>query len=170
MLMTQVKNMVNKENINPMWILCDKESTVDIIKNKSMVTNIRNTNNLIEITGIGGEPIRVNKVADLLVYGTVYHHPSVAANILSFHKIIKRFKSVKYDNGVKDAFVVTRDDNSTMEFVPSREGLYHYDFLLSIKRRQEAEKLKEQKAMVINTVEEVKQNFTKREIENAEEA
>jgi hypothetical protein len=105
-----------------------------------------------------------------LVYGTVYHHPSVAANILSFHKIVKRFKSVKYDNGVKDAFVVTRDDNSTMEFVPSREGLYHYDFLLSIKRRQEAEKLKEQKAMVINTVEEVKQNFTKREIENAEEA
>lgn len=49
-------------------------------------------------------------------YGTVYHHPSVAANILSFHKLVKRFKSVKYDNGIKDAFVVTRDDDSTMEF------------------------------------------------------
>ena len=104
-------------------------------------------------------------------YGTVYHHPSVAANILSFHKIVKRFKSVKYDNGIKDAFVVTRDDDSTMEFIPSREGIYHYDFLLSIKRRQEAEqKLKEQKAMVIHTVEEVNRNFTKNEIESAEEA
>jgi hypothetical protein len=51
-----------------------------------------------------------------LGYGTVYHHPSVAANILSFHKLVKRFKSVKYDNGIKDAFVVTRDDDSTMEF------------------------------------------------------
>jgi hypothetical protein len=162
--------MVNKESINPMWILCDNESTVDIIKNKSMVTNIRNTNNPIELTGIGGEPIRVNKVADFLGFGTVYHHPSVAANILSLHKIIKRFKSVKYDNVVKDAFVVTRDDDSTMEFIPSREGLYHYDFLLSIKRRQEAEKPKEQKAMVINTVEEVQWNFTKCEIENSEEA
>ena len=49
-------------------------------------------------------------------YGTVYHHPSMAANILSFHKLVKRFKSVKYDNGIKDAFVVTRDDDSTMEF------------------------------------------------------
>ncbi len=53
----------------------------------------------------------------------------------------------------------------------SLEGLYHYDFSLSIKRRQEAEqKLKEQKAMVICTVEEAKRNFTKREIESAEEA
>ena len=114
--MTQVKNMENKESINPMWILCDNKSTVDIIKNKSMVTNIRHTNNPIEITGIRGEPIRVTKVGGLLGYGTVYHHPSVAANILSFHKIVKRFKSVKYDNRIKDAFVVMRDDDSTMEF------------------------------------------------------
>jgi hypothetical protein len=46
-LMSQVKNMENKESINPMWILCDNESTVVIIKNKSMVTNIRHTNNPI---------------------------------------------------------------------------------------------------------------------------
>jgi hypothetical protein len=169
--MTQVKNITDKESINPMWILCDNESMVDIIKNKNMVTNIQNPNNPIEITGIGGEPIRVNKVGDLLGYGTVYHHPSVAANILSFHKIIKRFKSVKYDNGVKDAFIVTRDDGSTMEFIPSKEGLYHYDFSSSKKRRKEIEqKLKEEKTMVIRTVEEVKRNFTKRELENAEEA
>jgi len=42
---------------------------------------------------------------------------------------------------------------------------------LSVKRRQESEqKLKEEKAIVINTVKEVKRIFTKREIENAEEA
>jgi hypothetical protein len=169
--MTQVKKITDKESINPMWILCDNESTVDIIKNKNMVTNIRNTNNPIETTGIGGEPIRVNKVGDLLGYGTVYHHPSVAANILSFHKIVKRFKSVKYANGVKDAFIVTLDDVSTMEFIPSKEGLYHCNFSLSMKQRKEIEqKLKEEKTMVIRTVEEVKRNFTKRELENAEEA
>lgn len=42
-LMTQVKALTNKESINPMWTLCDNESTVDIIKNKNMVTNIRHT-------------------------------------------------------------------------------------------------------------------------------
>jgi len=143
-LMTQVKALTNRESVNPIWILCDNESMVGIIKNKNMLTNTQRTNNPIEITGIGGDPIRVTKVGDLLGYGTVYHHPSVAANILSFHKIVKRFKSVKYDNGVKDAFIVTQDDDSTMEFIPSREGLYQYDFSLSVKRRQEFEqKLKE---------------------------
>jgi hypothetical protein len=33
-LMTQVKNMTDKESINPMWILCDNEYTVDIVKNE----------------------------------------------------------------------------------------------------------------------------------------
>jgi hypothetical protein len=68
-----------------MWILCDNESTVNIIKNQNMVTNIRITNHPIEITGIRGEPIRVTQVGDLMGYSTVYHHPAVVANILSFH-------------------------------------------------------------------------------------
>jgi hypothetical protein len=95
--MTQAKMLAYKEQINPMWILCDNESTVNIIKNRNRVTNIRKTNNPIEITGIGAEPIRVTQVGDLMGYGTEYHHPAVATNILSFHKLAKRFKSVKYD-------------------------------------------------------------------------
>jgi len=63
---------------------------------------------------------------------------------------------VKYDNNVKDAFIITRDDNSTMEFVPSTDGLYHYDFNLSIKRRLELEKIQKAKTMVIQTVEGIK--------------
>jgi hypothetical protein len=42
-------------------------------------------------------------------------------------------------NGVKDAFVVTRDDNSEIEFIPPRDGLYHYDFTLRVKHRIEIE-------------------------------
>jgi hypothetical protein len=55
----------------------------------------------------------------------------VAANIIYFHKITKRFKSVTYDNERKDAFVVERDNRSKMEYVPSKEGLCYYDFNLS---------------------------------------
>lgn len=48
-----------------------------------------------------------------------------------------------YDNKMKDAFVIKRDDGSEMEFIPSKEGLYHYDFNISIKRRIALESLKE---------------------------
>jgi hypothetical protein len=69
--------------------------------------------------------MKVTLEGDLLGNGTVYYHPEVAANILSFHILSKRFKSVRYDNTKKDAFVITRDDGSEMEFIPSKEGLYH---------------------------------------------
>jgi hypothetical protein len=169
-LMTQAKSVNGRQGIDPMWILCDNESTVDIIKNKAMVTNIRTTNNPVEITGIGGMPIRVYQVGDLLGYGTVYYHPDITANIISFNHLVKRFKPVKYDNNVKDAFIITGDDNSTMEFVPSTDGLYHYDFNLSIKRRLELEKKQKAKTMVTQTVEGIKRNFTKKEQEQVDKA
>lgn len=133
-----------------------------------MITNIRNTKNPIAPTGIGGEPIKVTLEGDLLGYGTVFHHPRIAANILSFFRMAKRFK-VKYDNMMKDAFEITRNDGSKLEFIPLEEGLYHYDFNLSIKRKLEMEK-KNEKVMVINTVENIKRNFMKKELEKADQA
>jgi hypothetical protein len=166
--MTKVMWIGKKEEINPMWILYDNESTIDIIKNKEMITNIQNTKNPIAPTGIGGEPIKVTLEGDLLGYGTVFHHPRIAANILSFFRMAKRFK-VKYDNMMKDAFEITCNDGSKLEFIPLEEGLYHYDFNLSIKRKLEMEK-KNEKVMVINTVENTKRNFMKKELEKADQA
>lgn len=114
--------------------------------------------------------MKVTLEGDLLGNGTVYYHPEVAANILSFHILSKRFKSVRYDNTKKDAFVITRDDGSEMEFIPSKEGLYHQDLNISIKRKQELKNVKiQQKILVINIVEEIKRNFTKKEIEKVDE-
>jgi hypothetical protein len=148
MLMVQARVMNGKQGTNSMWILCDNLSTIDIIKNKNMITNIRNTNNPVEIMGIGGTTIRINQVGDLLGYGTVYYHPDVSANIILFYHLVRRFKSVTYDSKINDAFIVTRDDDSTMEFIPSPEGLYHYDFNISIKWRQELAKLKESREIL----------------------
>jgi hypothetical protein len=103
-------------------------------------------------------------------YGKVYHHPDVAAKILFFYKLTKRFKLVTYDNKRKDTFVIERDDGLQMEFLPSDEGLYHYDFNLSIKRRLEKENQPSKKTMMIQTVEGVKRNFMKKEIELADNA
>jgi hypothetical protein len=88
---------------------------------------------------------------------------------LPFYNLSKRFKSVTYDNNKKDAFIVERDDGSKMEFIPSKEGLYHYDFKLSIERCKEQRKPAE-KTMVIQKVEGIKRNFSRREIDQANEA
>ncbi len=48
----------------------------------------------------------------------------------------KKFKSLKYDNTERYAFVVTRDDSSTFDFVPSSEGLNYLDLSNSINRHR----------------------------------
>jgi hypothetical protein len=50
-LITQhVALVVSKQAINPMWILCDNESTIDVFNNsKIMLKNIRKTRNPIRI-------------------------------------------------------------------------------------------------------------------------
>jgi hypothetical protein len=82
----------------------------------------------------------------------------VAANVMSFFNMTKRFQSVTYNNRDTDAFKVMRDDGSV------REGLYYYDYNVSI----ECGKKNVQRTMVVDTVEQLKRNYNKRELEAAE--
>lgn len=159
----QVALAVVKTEINPMWILCDNESMVDVFKNKSTLRNIRKSNRPIRLKGIEGQMIEVVEEGELMDYGQVYYNPKLTANILSFFNLTKRFKSVVYNNMGKDAFMVTRDDGTVIELRPSRKGLYYYDFTKSIKKH-------EQKALVVDTVEELQRRFTRREIEGTEKS
>lgn len=149
----------HQEEVDPMWILCDNESTVDIFSNKNILNNIQPAKKPIQLK----EGTIVNQEGDLLGYGTVYYSSCVAANFLSFFKMTKRFKAITYDNRTKDAFQITCDDDSIIEFKPSPEGLYYYDFADSIRRKKAQEVDKKALAMAIQTVEELKRNFTKRE-------
>ncbi len=74
-----------------MWILCDNESTVDVFNNKSILVNIRRTDNPIRLKGIEGKTIEVDEEGDLLGYGQVYYHPQVTANVLSFFQVGQTF-------------------------------------------------------------------------------
>jgi hypothetical protein len=82
---------ITREHINPMWILCDNESTVDVFNNKSILVNIRRTDNPIRLKGIEGKTIEVDEEGDLLGYGQVYYHPQVTANVLSFFQVGQTF-------------------------------------------------------------------------------
>jgi len=125
------------------------------------LTNIRKTRNPIRLKGIEGQTINITEMGDLLGYGSVYYNPQVMANVLSFHNMIKRFKSVVYDNQNTDA----RDVDTIMEFRPSPEGLYYYDFNTSINRQQRGEQ-----TMVVESVEKLLRNYTEKEIKRAEAA
>jgi hypothetical protein len=85
-LMTRARVMTlnNKEAIDPLWILCDNESSFDSIKNPRMITNVRRARKPLELTGIGGKPMKIYQEGDLIGYGTAYFHPDVVANILFF--------------------------------------------------------------------------------------
>jgi hypothetical protein len=99
-----------------------------------MLRNIRKTKHPIRIKGIEGNTVDVTEEGELLGYGTVYYHPQVTANVLSFFNMARRFKSITYNNQEKDAFVVQRDDDTVLEFCPSNEGLYYYDYNLKTSR------------------------------------
>ena len=58
--------------INPLWILCDNESTALIFKNKEMITNIRKSENPIRLKGIEGNPIIIDQEGELLGYGSIH--------------------------------------------------------------------------------------------------
>jgi hypothetical protein len=79
--------------------------------------------------------------------------------------MVKKIKSLVYDNNKRDAFVVTQDDGTTFDFIPSKEGLYFYDFMNSVKRSKEIDA---SHVMMVEMVEDIKRNFSKRGIENAD--
>ena len=68
----------------------------------------------------------------------------------------RHFQSNVYNNKVCDAFMVTRDDGTVIKFVPSKEGLYYYDFKISLLRHQENSIAKN--VMVVATVDELRRN------------
>jgi hypothetical protein len=119
---------------------------------------------------IDGNAIDEKELGDILGYATVYYHPQVTANVLSFHNnMANRLKSAVYINCQQDAFVVTRDNDTFFTFVPSKERLHFHHFHYSI-NRDFKEMPDEQNTMFINTIEQYQQNYTARELNQKEAA
>jgi len=158
---------VAKQEIDPMWILCDSESTIDVFRNKSLLANIRKTSKPIRLKGIEGQTIEIEEEGDLLGYGPVYYHQQVTANVLSLYNMARRFQSIVYNNKTRDAFLLTHDDGTIMEFVPSASGLYYYDFNISVTRHKDKSL---QNTMMVETVEKLRRNYTARELKQMDDA
>jgi hypothetical protein len=107
------------------WILLDNQSTVDVFCNRHQLTNIRETNKVMNFR-CNTRVTRTNMVGELNGYGTVWYNSKGIANILSLSQVEKKHR-VTYDSAVSKAFIVHKNDGSKRRFQQATSGLFYMD-------------------------------------------
>ena len=135
------------------WVLLDNQSTVDVFCNRSLLTNVHETNKIMNIQCNAGVT-RTNMVGELNRYGTVWYNAKDIANILSLSQVEKKHH-VTYNSAALEAIVVHKSDGSERRFEQAKSGLFYMDT--------------EQTSgtVLVNTVEENKSKYTERDYQRA---
>ena len=115
----------DKAGILGSWILLNSQSTINVISNPKLLSNIRDAKRSLILYCNAGKAT-INKKGDLKGYGTVWYHPDGIANILSLHNVQKKYK-VTYDSAQGNGFMVHKANGNNRVFMPSRKGLFYSD-------------------------------------------
>ena len=117
----------SRGGIDQNWILLDSESSVNVVVNKSLLTNIRHSpNNTTMHIHCNAGTATANMVGDLEGVGTVWYYPDGIANVLSLALISDRFR-VTMDTGADNAFHVHKHDGESIRFHRGQNDLYYMD-------------------------------------------
>ena len=126
--------------IQDSWLSLDDYSTINIIYNPHLVTNIHEVDKQCIIStnvGTGSTNLKATLKSSILpMKEEVWFDYNGIATIITLHSVKDHFK-VSYSNWFGDdrnAFVVIKPDNSKMKFTMSRKGLYYTDTLGLIER------------------------------------
>ena len=158
-------NQANATHINKNWILLDSQSTASVFNNKSFLNNIRpaTESNGIRVYGTGGYQDS-HLVGDVKNFGTVWYNEHSLANILSMAAVRKKFR-ITMDTASEAALIVHATNGKLMKFTEYKSGLYYYDPTTTKSTKKSVNSYS-----FIQTVEENKSHFTRREIEGADKA
>lgn len=138
--------------------LCDNEANIRIVHSAKNLRNIRKASKPVKISGISGAVV-ATQVGDLwlknVFIGEAYYHPESIANILCWYDLVERFKQASFDFKNNCFRVVLTPTKKKLVF-QAKHKLYVY----SDKDVNEA-------TAMVQTVDNLKQQFTKREVEQA---
>ena len=147
----QVSHQMNNDagHLNPYWIILNNQSTVHIFSNHTLLVNIQDTDDPIDVYSSGGAT-HCSKAGTLKNIGEVYLHGNRLANTLSYVKV-KDKHNTTYDD-VGDIFTV-HTPYKRIHFRRSKRGLYYHNCKPNGKKRD---------VTFLKTVEENKEGFTNR--------
>ena len=148
------------KKINQNWILLDSQSTISILNNRNLVTNIRKCkpSEKVQCFCNGGYQ-DTDQIATVEGLGTVYFNLKSLANILSLADVYEKCR-VTLDTDIEEEFIVHNTKYSKMKFVRNHSGLHYYNVVSE----------KKEGMVMIQTVQNNKSSFTKRELLLAEKA
>jgi len=117
--------------VEPGEVLLDNGSTVNIIKDRKLLSNIRKAPQDIVVNGVGGQ-LKIAEVGTFGAFGAVYYSSSAPCNLLSFSKLrsSSRCQKIEYE-WYTNSFVVTLGQGSRFRFRPT-DGLYACNFNKSL--------------------------------------
>ena len=107
------------------WILLDSCSTVNIVRNKKLLKDIRYTKDRVSINCNAGNLQVMQQGRMDRCSSPLWFHPHCVANIFSLFLIVEEF-CIMFDSGTEDCFYLHRHDGSRMDFHPTAQGLYRH--------------------------------------------
>ena len=135
-------------------MLLNSESTIDIIDNKAMVSNISNSPSPITIHCNAGSR-QVEYTAKLNRYGRVWYDPKAITKILSLYHSTRKYRVV-FDSEEGNCFKTMLPGREVV-FNVSTNGLYYHNTA-------------DRAIVLVNTVAENREGFNRREYEGAKAA